>query len=226
MEDTGVKTPIDHVETKPEHTEANFKNDKANKILRESGQRIALTPENNSRVLRKIDLFVLPVVLGTYFLQALDKATLAYASVFGLVEDANLVGHQYSWLGAVVYLAQLVAQPLIAYLLVKMPLGKFLAGIVLLWGIALSVMPAAHSFTGLLVCRLFLGLFEAGVGTFLIFPICLTMPAYIIRSPCVYCTHSDVVAPSRTACQTRCMVRDERDNEYLWLALDLWNWPH
>ena len=164
MEDVGFKAPIDHIESKD--AEANARADKANTILRESGQTIVLTPENNSRVLRKIDLYILPIILGTYFLQALDKATLSYASVFGLVDDAHLVGHEYSWLGSIVYLAQLVAQPLIAYMLVKLPLGKFLAVIVLLWGIVLSVMPAANSFAGLLVCRLFLGLFEAGVGKF------------------------------------------------------------
>jgi hypothetical protein len=164
MEDSGAKAPIDHVEGKVD-IDTLVKGDKANKILTESGgQRILLTPQNNARVLKKIDLCILPVVLGIYFLQALDKATLAYASVFGLVDDAQLVGHEYSWLGSVVYLAQLVAQPLVAYILVKFPLGKFLAVIVLLWGIALSSMPAAHNFAGLLVCRLFLGLFEAGVG--------------------------------------------------------------
>ncbi len=164
MDEQAAKAPIDHVESKAEHARANTRNDKANQVLIEAGQRIVLTPENNSRVLKKIDLFILPVVLGVYFLQALDKATLAYASVFGLVEDANLHGQQYSWLGSVVYLAQLVSQPLIAYMLVKLPLGKFLAIIVLLWGVTLSAMPAAHNFAGLLVCRLFLGLFEAGVG--------------------------------------------------------------
>ena len=138
----------DHVDSKIEHAESNARNDKANQLLSQTGRTIVLTPENNRRVLRKIDLYVLPVVLGTYFLQALDKATLAYSSVFGLVEDTKLVGHQYSWLGAVVYLAQLVAQPLIAYLLVKMPLGKFLAVIVLAWGMVLSIMPAAHNFVG------------------------------------------------------------------------------
>jgi MFS family permease len=163
MDEQAVKAPIDHVESKAEHARANTRNDKANQVLIESGQRIVLTPENNSRVLRNIDLCILPVVLGVYFLQALDKATLAYASVFGLVEDANLHGRQYSWLRSIVYLAQLVSQPLIAYMLVKLPLGKSLAIIVLLWGVTLSAMPAAHNFAGLLVCRLFLGLFEAGV---------------------------------------------------------------
>ena len=165
MADTDSKMPIDHDEGKVNMNEWS-KGDRAKQILNEAGgQRIVLTPENNARVLRKIDLHILPIILGVYFLQALDKATLAYASVFGLVKDAHLVGHQYSWLGSIVYLAQLVSQPLIAYILVRFPLGKFLAVIVLLWGIALCTMPAAHTFAGLLVCRLFLGLFEAGVGT-------------------------------------------------------------
>ena len=138
--------------------------DKAAEVLRNVGRTIELTPENNKRVLRKIDTRILPVILAVYFLQALDKATLSYSSVFGLVDELNLHGLQYSWLGSVVYLAQLVAQPLVAYLLVKLPLGKFLAATVLLWGIVLSCMPAANTFAGLLVTRLLLGFFEAGVA--------------------------------------------------------------
>jgi len=67
-------------------------------------------------------------------------------------------------LGAVVYLAQLVSQPIIAYVLVRFPLGKFMAATTLCWGISLTCMTAAHDFRGLLVSRLFLGLFEAGVA--------------------------------------------------------------
>ncbi|EXJ62258.1 hypothetical protein A1O7_02691 [Cladophialophora yegresii CBS 114405] len=83
MGDSGVKAPIDHVENKTDVDDLP-QLDKANKILADAGgQRVFLPPENNSRVLKKIDLFILPVVLGIYFLQALDKATLAYASLFG-----------------------------------------------------------------------------------------------------------------------------------------------
>ncbi|KAI9878132.1 MAG: hypothetical protein M1823_006999, partial [Watsoniomyces obsoletus] len=156
---------VDQVEAeRTKETADPERTDKATAVLRQAGRYIELTPENNKRVLRKIDTHILPVILAVYFLQAIDKATLAYASVFGLVEGANLHGLQYSWLGSVVYLAQLVAQPLVAYLLVKLPLGKFLAATVLLWGIILSVMPAANTFAGLLVTRMLLGLFEAGVA--------------------------------------------------------------
>lgn len=138
--------------------------DQAKELIQRVGHRVELTPENNRRICRKIDLRVLPVILFVYFLQALDKATLAYASVFGLIEDTGLVGQQFSWLGASVYAAQLVAQPLVAWCLVKLPLGKFLAGTVFLWGAVLSIMPAAHNFAGLLVTRILLGFFEAGVA--------------------------------------------------------------
>lgn len=153
--------PAPQAESYPED---DAKKDDAVVLINQAGHTIELTPERNSRLLRKIDLRILPIVLGIYFLQALDKATLAYGSVFGLIDKANLHGEQYSWLGSVVYLAQLVCQPLVAYLLVRVPLGKFLAVSVLAWGIVLSAMTGAENFGGLLVCRMFLGAFEAGIG--------------------------------------------------------------
>lgn len=140
--------------------------DKAFEILTNNPTQPILDPTSNTFVLRKIDLRLLPILLGIYFLQQLDKTTLSYASVFGLVEKAHLHGQQYSWLGSVVYLAQLVVQPLVAYILVKVPLGKFLACTTVLWGVALACMVAPKRFGGLLVCRMFLGAFEAGIREF------------------------------------------------------------
>lgn len=147
---------------KPEH-------DSALHIFDDLNRSPILTPQANSHVLCKIDLRLLPILLGIYFLQQLDKTTLSYASVFGLIEKAHLHGQQYSWLGSVVYLAQLVVQPVVAYMLVKIPLGKFLACTTVLWGIALSCMTASNDFPALLVCRLFLGLFEAGIRKLFLF---------------------------------------------------------
>lgn len=67
---------IDHVEhdgtsSLPTGPEA----DKAVAVIKESGHTVTLTHENNKRVLFKIDTRVLPVILGIYFLQALDKVS-------------------------------------------------------------------------------------------------------------------------------------------------------
>ncbi|CAG8980775.1 hypothetical protein HYALB_00012875 [Hymenoscyphus albidus] len=142
--------------------------DRAAEYLQNANQSVVVSPEENKRILRKIDLTILPTMLAVYFLQQLDKSTLSYASVFGMVEDDKLKGEDFSWLGSIVYVAQLVMQPIIAFFLVKLPTGKFGATMVLCWGIVLGCMAVAKDFKGLLVTRLFLGSFEAAVGpTFL-----------------------------------------------------------
>lgn len=167
----------ERIEFAPTHTQAQppveesrtdeKKKDKALELIDDVGHSTILTPENNKRVLRRIDLRLLPILLVIYFLQQLDKSTISYGSVFGLIEDANLVGQEYSWLGSSIYLVQLVAQPALAYILVKIRLGKFLAVIVFFWGISLTCMTPAKNFGGLLACRIFLGLFESGIREFI-----------------------------------------------------------
>ncbi|OAL48502.1 allantoate permease-like protein [Pyrenochaeta sp. DS3sAY3a] len=139
--------------------------DKAAQLLA-ANERIVVTSEENKRVLRKIDLIILPILLSVYFLQSLDKTTLSYASVFGLIQDANLDpnSQQYSWLGSIVYIAQLVMQPLVAVLLVKLPMGKFMGVMVFTWGCILCGMAGATNFAGLMASRFFLGAFEAAVA--------------------------------------------------------------
>lgn len=161
--DDAVET-IEHAPPVHHSEEYHHRKDKAVEVLEDAGHSAILTVENNARVLRKIDLRILPIILTIYFLQSLDKTTLSYASVYGLVTEDHLHGQQYSWLGAVVYCSQLVFQPIVAFTLVKVPLGKFLGVSVFCWGAVLAAMVAAKDFGRLLVCRMLLGVFEAGVG--------------------------------------------------------------
>src|ERR1700683_60289 len=75
--------------------------DRAAELLGNSSERVFVSEVDNKRILRRIDLAILPVMLGVYFLQQLDKSTLSYASVFGLIADAHLGGQDYSWLGSI-----------------------------------------------------------------------------------------------------------------------------
>ncbi|KAJ4363681.1 hypothetical protein N0V83_009978 [Neocucurbitaria cava] len=139
--------------------------DKAAELLA-SNERIVVTSAENKAVLRKIDLVILPILLSVYFLQSLDKTTLSYASVFGLIQDAGLDpnSQQYSWLGSIVYIAQLVMQPIVAVLLVKLRIGKFMGVMVFTWGCILCGMAGAKNFAGLMATRFLLGAFEAAVA--------------------------------------------------------------
>ncbi|KAI0700213.1 major facilitator superfamily domain-containing protein [Cytidiella melzeri] len=138
--------------------------DAALTILGDSAQNVIVTAEQDRAVLRKIDLWLMPVIFTIYFLQQLDKSSLSYASVFGIQTDANLHGTAYSWLGSIVYVAQLVWQPVSAYLIVRMPVAKYLFINVFMWGTVVACSSAAHNFIGLLTARFFLGIFEATVA--------------------------------------------------------------
>ncbi|RFU78238.1 allantoate permease [Trichoderma arundinaceum] len=134
------------------------------KLGRSPDEIITVSPADDARILRRIDLALLPLMLSVYFLQALDKATLSYASIFGLIDDTNLVGDEFSWLGSIVFLAQLIMQLPLAWALVKLPIGKFTSAMVLAWGLTLTGMTWANSFGQLMAARFFLGAFEACVG--------------------------------------------------------------
>ncbi|KAK1992710.1 major facilitator superfamily transporter [Colletotrichum falcatum] len=130
----------------------------------------SFTYEEEKAVLKRINLRILPLILGAYFFQQLDKSTLSYVSVFGFQEDANLRGRQYSWLGSILYIAQLVWQPAAAYILVKLPNGKVIAAAIFLWGSMLAVMTSCTNFGSLLGLRFMLGTFEAMIA-----PSCLAV---------------------------------------------------
>ncbi|QRW20736.1 major facilitator superfamily transporter [Rhizoctonia solani] len=129
--------------------------DAALAILGASDTPVEISPEQDAAVLRKVDRWLVPVMLMVYFLQQLDKSSLSYTSVFGIVSDTNLVGSQYSWLGSIVYVAQLIWQPVSSYFLVKLPVGKYLFFNVFMWGVIVASTAAAHNFSGLIATRFF-----------------------------------------------------------------------
>jgi len=142
---------------------ANTQLDDAAKLLADAGGHVEYTPEDSKRVLRRIDLFVcLPMCL-IYFIQQMDKSSVSYAAVFGLQKEANLHGSQYSWLSSVVYCAQLVCQPISGYALIVFPVKYWVMFNMTCWTIVTIITSVSKNFTSLLICRLFLGIFEATI---------------------------------------------------------------
>lgn len=65
-----------------------------------------------------------------FLLQYLDKQSLSYAGVFGLIEDLGLSNSQYSWCSSIFYVGQLVAEYPFIYLMSRLPLTKFVGATV------------------------------------------------------------------------------------------------
>ncbi|KAI9929356.1 hypothetical protein AWENTII_009074 [Aspergillus wentii] len=155
--------PQDTIAVQPDDNTNNAPKEKAAQFLA-TVENQTFTLEEEKAVLKRIDRRILPLILGAYFFQQLDKSSLSYVSIFGIVDDANLKGQEYSWLGSILYLAQLVMQPLAAFMLVKAPTGKLIGSAVFLWGSSLAIMAACTDFKSLLGMRFALGSFEAMIA--------------------------------------------------------------
>ncbi|KAI1188357.1 major facilitator superfamily domain-containing protein [Nemania serpens] len=132
-----------------------------------------LDPQEARQVLRRIDTHLLPLLMGTYLLQYLDKTSINSASVFGLKQGTHLQGQQYSWLTSLFYIGYLVAQPVAGYALQRLPLGKFIGYTILVWGLLTITTPACTNFAGIAASRFLLGVFESVVNPG--FVLCLSM---------------------------------------------------
>jgi len=62
-----------------------------------------ISPADERALQWKIDLMILPYLAVCYAFFYIDKTTLSYAAIFGIKDDLNLVGTQYSWLSSIFY---------------------------------------------------------------------------------------------------------------------------
>ncbi|KAJ5184052.1 hypothetical protein N7492_001668 [Penicillium capsulatum] len=122
------------------------------------------TPEAERKVLWKLDLCLIPLMGFCYMLQYMDKLALSQATLFNLREDLGLEGTQYNWASAVFYFGYFAWSWPSSYLIVRLPLGKYLAIAVFLWGGILMCHAACTSFGGLMAARFFLGVGEASIA--------------------------------------------------------------
>ncbi|KAF9889887.1 hypothetical protein FE257_006759 [Aspergillus nanangensis] len=119
--------------------------------------------KTEQQVKRKIDLVVLPLICLAFFAQCLDKLTLNYASVFGLIEDLDLHGTQYSWIVSICYVGQLVSEFPAMYLISRLTVARFVACTIIVWGGICMCSAAATTYSSLMGIRFALGIAEGVV---------------------------------------------------------------
>lgn len=89
-----------------------------------------VSPQDARRVRWTVDLILLPLLGGCYFLQFLDKQTLSYSSLLGMPQDTNLEGSEFSWIASVFYFGYMFWSYPTMYLSVRLPIGKYLSATV------------------------------------------------------------------------------------------------
>ncbi|CEL11106.1 hypothetical protein ASPCAL14212 [Aspergillus calidoustus] len=132
--------------------------------LEELQSQSPFSADAEKKLIRKVDLMLLPIMLFAYMMAFLDKQALNYTSLMGLREDLGLVGSQYSWSSSIFYFGYLFFSPIASMLLVKFPLGKYLAMNFIIWSVVLACHAATTNFTGIMITRFFLGVTEASIS--------------------------------------------------------------
>ncbi|KAE8376406.1 major facilitator superfamily domain-containing protein [Aspergillus bertholletiae] len=124
----------------------------------------SLTLEEDKRILRRIDLYLLPMMAVSYMFQFLDKSAMSFTSILGLTEDLHLQGEDYSWASSVYYFGYLAASYVAAVLLVRFSVGKLISTSIIVWGAVLMLTATASNAQGLIAVRFFLGATEAAIA--------------------------------------------------------------
>jgi MFS transporter, ACS family, allantoate permease len=77
--------------------------------------------------------------------------------------DTHLIGQDYSWVSSMFYFGYLAFEFPTNRLLQRLPLAKWSATNIILWGLTLCCMGAVKNFAGAMTVRFFLGVFESAV---------------------------------------------------------------
>lgn len=164
----GVKHDADHIDAlETGSIDITDKNqdlkglDEAQKYVGDGNFDIDASPEEIKKLVRKVDLIILPFIAVCYIFFYIDKTTLSYAAIFGMKEDLQLVGDQYSWLSSIFYFGYLAWSFPANYLMLKFPVAKYLGVNIFFWGAFLMIQAACPSFATLCVVRALGGAAEA-----------------------------------------------------------------
>jgi sugar phosphate permease len=122
----------------------------------------AFTPEEQKKIIRKVDLRLIPTLGFMYCVSLMDRTNLGVAMVAGMGVDLKLTGERYSLVVLLFFITYVALQPPATVVLRKLGPRIFLPTIVILWGIVMVGFGFVKTWTTLLPLRILLGIFEAG----------------------------------------------------------------
>ena len=120
-------------------------------------------PDAEKKLVRKVDRYIVPMVMMTYLLCFLDRTNIGNARLFGLENDLGLHGNQYQLAVAIMFVPYVLVEIPSNLVLKRFTPSKWLAIVTISWGIVSTLMGIVQNFGGLMACRLLLGLFEGGL---------------------------------------------------------------
>jgi MFS family permease len=116
-----------------------------------------------SRLVRKLDLYIIPPTMLLYLVSFLDRVNIGNARLYGLEEDLGLHGSQYQTAVSLLFVTYIICETPSNLVIKRLRPSRWIAFITLAWGIVATLTGVVQSYGGLIVCRLLMGALEAGL---------------------------------------------------------------
>ncbi|KAI4845382.1 MFS general substrate transporter, partial [Aureobasidium sp. EXF-8845] len=121
-------------------------------------------PEDQRKaMIRKVDLRLVPVLAVLYLFSHIDRANIGNAKIEGMMEDLGMSGIQYNIVLSIFFIPYILLEVPSNVLLKKFKRPSHYIGmLVVSWGTIMTLTGLVKNFAGLMVCRVLLGIAEAG----------------------------------------------------------------
>ena len=118
---------------------------------------------DDKKLLRKLDLHLIPTMTLLYLLSYLDRVNIGQAKIDGLMESLKLSSAQYNACLSVFFATYVIFEIPSNLVLKRLRPSRWIPMIMIAWGIVMTLMGLVNSYGSLLACRLLLGAAESGL---------------------------------------------------------------
>ncbi|KJZ74440.1 hypothetical protein HIM_06250 [Hirsutella minnesotensis 3608] len=115
------------------------------------------------KLLRKLDLHIIPLVMALYLCSFLDRVNIGNARLYKLEADLGLSPTQFQVAVSILFVTYLLFEVPSNLVLKLLTPRRWIAFIVTAWGLVATLSGLVESYGALLACRLLLGALEAGL---------------------------------------------------------------
>ncbi|KAL4904624.1 hypothetical protein BDW74DRAFT_168238 [Aspergillus multicolor] len=122
-----------------------------------------LDEKAEKKLIRKMDMYILPFVVLLYLFSFLDRVNIGNARLYGMEEDLGLVGDQYQVAVSILFVTYCLFEVPSNLVIKKLTPSRYIASIAVIWGIIATLTGITQNYGGLIACRLLLGVVEAGL---------------------------------------------------------------
>ncbi|OKL59295.1 hypothetical protein UA08_05219 [Talaromyces atroroseus] len=115
-----------------------------------------------TKMVRKIDMVIMPIMGVLYILNYVDRSALAAAKVYGIMDDLNMTTNNFATAISILFAGYIPFQIPSNLIMTRIPRpGLYICSAATIWGSVSAATAAVQSYKSLLAIRVMLGITEA-----------------------------------------------------------------